>query len=133
MENPSEQMKSVSASSFFEGVQEGSPIIKNILEGRAKIKFLSESLDTRKIVGRDWTGTAYLYEITVPDPLKPNEQWTKYFTTWSPTSAGREPYVKVPETQLTVLTRNGEMPLTENVETQEKILEQISKQVSEQK
>lgn len=129
--NPSEQLRSANASSDPEKLQEYSPTIKNILEGRSTIKFLSKTTETRAVMGREWIGTAYLYELTVPNPVRPDEEWATFLTAWWPLNLAHEPYVEFPRMQLTIQTGKGEMALTANTERRERVLEEISRQVSE--
>ena len=50
-------------------------VVQNILQGKAKIKFLSESMEERDIIGKGkFQGSTYSYRLEVPHLTKPGEK-----------------------------------------------------------
>jgi hypothetical protein len=107
-----------------------SPTIENILSGKAKIKFLSDNTESREVNGKKWVGHSYAYEITVPRPSKSDEEWTTEIINWLPMKSN-EAFVETPESQLTIVTGHGEIPITANQETKYKIWDEINRQVNQ--
>ena len=95
--------------------------IEEILEGNSEIKFLSDSLDTRDTFEGKWQGRAYLYEVKMRD----GRVWN--LTVWFPAAIAPDPYKEKPKMQITILTNQGEMPLSANQETLQKVYKAIRK------
>jgi len=111
--------------------QEGSPTIKNILEGNSKIAFYADSFEVRNILGKEYSGHAYTYEMTVPHPIQEGQVWTTWITVWHPSTIYKnDPNIYIPEMQMTITTGQGEMSLSNNKKIVEKVLEEIHRQVS---
>ncbi|KKW12817.1 MAG: hypothetical protein UY50_C0003G0022 [Parcubacteria group bacterium GW2011_GWA2_49_9] len=95
--------------------------IEQILEGNSEIRFLSDSLDTRDTFEGKWQGRAYLYEVKMRD----GKVWN--LTVWFPATIAPDPYKKKPKMQITILTNQGEMPLSANQETLDRVYKAIRK------
>ena len=107
-------------------------VIENILNGQAKIEFLSESMETR---GR-YQGTTYCYGLTVPHLTKPNEKWVTTLSVWFPAAfypLFDERMNRKPEMQIDILTGQGEMALSRNPETLRKVYDEMRRQADHAK
>ena len=63
---------------------EGSPTLKAILGGEAKIRYVSDFLQTRNIKGKEWHGRNYGYEIRIPVQSVSDKERILDISTWSP-------------------------------------------------
>lgn len=104
--------------------------VENILTGKAKISLLTNGTESRTIAGREWLGHSYTYNLTVPHPIKEGENLETTLTVWDalPLSQGR--FIERPKTQLTILTGQGETPFSGDQGVVDKVLDEISRQVS---
>ena len=109
---------------------EGSPTLKGILGGRAKIEFVSKFLQTKKIGGKEWSGNNYGYKLTLPPQTEGGKERIIDISSWSPLPLNYGPYEDIPKRQVTILTGHGEMPLTGNAEVEDLVLKEISRQVN---
>ena len=108
-----------------------SPTIQNILEGKAKIIFLSTGLATRNVEGNEYSGTYYMYKLEVPHPTQKGETWETTITTWSPAAYSKKDHVTLPGMQITIEAFGGEMPLSSNPEVLRKVYDEIGRQVTD--
>ncbi len=106
--------------------------VENILSGKAKISLLTDGSDNRIIAGREWLGHSYTYNLTVPHPTKEGENWETTLTVWDalPLTLPRGVYER-PKTQLTILTSQGETGFSRDEGTVRKVIDEISRQVSQ--
>ncbi|KKU67666.1 MAG: hypothetical protein UX89_C0013G0002 [Parcubacteria group bacterium GW2011_GWA2_47_16] len=109
--------------------------IETILGGGAKIKFLSESMEERDIIGKGkFKGNTYSYELEVPHLTRPGEKWVTELAVWFPAAhypLFDERAERKPEMQIDILTGQGNMTLTKNPETMRKIYEEIRRQTDQ--
>jgi hypothetical protein len=109
----------------YESPEPEPPIIKNILEGKAKISFECETdVDERDVCGKKWLGTSHTYKIDV------GENRETFLTVWFPASYEQRPYEKQPEMQITIEACGKGMPLLSNTEILNKVFAEIAKQMT---
>lgn len=123
----------VDASQTEAGPKGQSPTFRNIVEGRAKITHAGGFVQSRTVGGRDFIGTSHQYEVTLPKPDKPEETWTTYLTRWDPAPLEPKPFERRPEPQLFITTGQGEMPFSNDPEVVNKVFDEISRQMEEQR
>ena len=111
------------------GESEGSPTLRNILEGNSKITLVGEGgySQARVIGGKEWDGVARQYELVVPSPLDPKSEWRTYLTVWQPRFLHYDRHM-APDTKIFITTGRGEMPFSESLSVVQKVLTEIERQ-----
>lgn len=106
-----------------------SPTTSAILSGKARFSLAGEAgfFTTKTIGGRAWPGRATEYEAVLPSPVEPGETWVTSFTVFTPMQSG-DAYDNAPETQLYILTGDGEVPYTSRSDIKARIIDQIARQ-----
>ncbi|KKS41565.1 hypothetical protein A3E04_00665 [Candidatus Kuenenbacteria bacterium RIFCSPHIGHO2_12_FULL_42_14] len=107
-----------------------SPTIREILEGRAKIEYASDDpIRTMKVDGREWTGHAYTYKLTVAHPIENGQEWKTFLTVWFPAGYDKMEYEKLPPMQIDIEAFGTVMPLSSKQDIIGKVYAEISRQM----
>lgn len=82
----------------------------------------------REVKGHEYSGKEFIYSITIPqDDNRPD--WETNIMVWSPSEVSKKPYIPLPDQQIFIITGEGEMSLTNDVDEKEAILKEIYKQM----
>jgi hypothetical protein len=109
-----------------------SPTIQSIIDGKAKVAFLSDNLEERIVNGKKWIGHTYTYEVALPHPIKEGEEWKTEIMVWDHHTVhhNERGWQEFPKTQIYINTGQGEMHLTKDPDAVNAIVDAIHCQVN---